>query len=312
MALPKVSVVMSTYNESINELKDSIYSILNQIYSNFDLIIVDDNPEYKKLKKYLLYISKKHKNVTLLLNKRNLGAALSRDKGIRHADGKYIAIMDADDVSVKCRLSIELKFLMKYNLDFVFPNYKLFSNYNITNEIYTMNSITNQFQLYKIFSKINDISINSGWLVKKKIFKKLNGYRDIIDEDYDFIARAIISNYSLGYIHDVLIYKRYRKNSVMRKNSLKIYLTSRYIKYFLKKRKIFYMNDFDKFIANNFDERRALRFNKFVVECHNVRYKLSIKNLLKLFYMLCSTNFAVKYVIDKLSISLKNKKLSKE
>lgn len=110
----KVSVVMSTYETPKLYLKKAVDSILAQTYKNFELIIVCDGSkeEYDYLKSE--YSDDK---IKLILNKENQGLPRSLNLGIEKSTGKYIARMDSDDISLPNRLSEELDFLRKHNLD---------------------------------------------------------------------------------------------------------------------------------------------------------------------------------------------------
>ena len=99
--IPLLSIVMATYNRA-NVVGRAIDSILNQTYKNFELIIVDDGSTdrtYEVLKKY----AAKDKRI-VLLKQNNLGLAAARNAGVGKVQGKFIAFMDDDDVSVSNRL----------------------------------------------------------------------------------------------------------------------------------------------------------------------------------------------------------------
>ena len=108
---PKASVVMSVYNEKIEWLKQSIDSILHQTFTDFEFIIVIDNPHYEEGIKLLIDYSTSDSRIILLFNESNIGLTKSLNKGIREAKGKYIVRMDADDVSIIGRLAKQIKFM---------------------------------------------------------------------------------------------------------------------------------------------------------------------------------------------------------
>ena len=107
--MKKIIVLMSTFNDG-TELDHSISSILQQTYSNFDFVIVDDhstNGTYEKLLSY----SKKDRRIVLIRNDENIGFSKSLNKGILSSSSDFIARMDADDVSDPERLEREVSFL---------------------------------------------------------------------------------------------------------------------------------------------------------------------------------------------------------
>ena len=109
-----ISVIMSTFNESEEELLLSIQSILNQTYANFEFIIVNDNPENTQLKMMLEKFEQQDPRIRLVRNEKNIGLAVSLNKGIDIAQGEYIARMDADDISRPKRLERQYQFLEKH------------------------------------------------------------------------------------------------------------------------------------------------------------------------------------------------------
>ena len=107
--MPKVSVVMSCYNEEKTVAK-AIESILAQSFDDFEFIIVDDGSEDQTLDILNSYGKKDHR-VKILRNDQNLGLAASLNIGINEAVGQYICRMDADDESLKHRLEIQNDYL---------------------------------------------------------------------------------------------------------------------------------------------------------------------------------------------------------
>lgn len=104
---PLVSVVMSVYN-SERYLRESVESILSQTFTDFEFIIIDDGSVDKSNS---ILQSFTDPRIKVLSNNKNLGLIVSLNKGFDEAKGKYIARMDADDVSLPERLQKQVKFL---------------------------------------------------------------------------------------------------------------------------------------------------------------------------------------------------------
>lgn len=110
--LPLISVVMPVWNAG-SFLVPAIESILNQTYQSFEFIIVDDastDGSCQTLQKY----ARSDKRITLLRNDHNCGVSITVKKAISYAKGKYLARMDADDVSHLDRLEKQLLFLKSH------------------------------------------------------------------------------------------------------------------------------------------------------------------------------------------------------
>ena len=108
---PKISVLTPIYNTHESDLRAMIDSILNQTYTDFEFLILNDSPDNKKLKEIVK--SYKDKRIKYYENKENLGITKSRNKLIDLARGEYLAVADHDDISMPNRFELELNFLEK-------------------------------------------------------------------------------------------------------------------------------------------------------------------------------------------------------
>ncbi|PSO83704.1 MAG: hypothetical protein BRC41_11810, partial [Cyanobacteria bacterium QH_9_48_43] len=94
----KISVVMPVYNGA-NYIREAVESILNQTFTDFEFIVIDDcstDRSWEILTKY----ANQDQRVKLFKNEENLGVTKSLNKGLKLAQGDYIARQDADDVSL--------------------------------------------------------------------------------------------------------------------------------------------------------------------------------------------------------------------
>ena len=110
---PKVSIIMSVYN-GLLYLEESIESILNQSFTDFEFIIIDDcstDNSWDILNKY----AKKDTRIKLHKNEVNIGLTKSLNKGLRLAKGEYIARQDADDISLPTRFEKQVSFLQEHS-----------------------------------------------------------------------------------------------------------------------------------------------------------------------------------------------------
>ena len=111
--MKNISVLMSVYNEPLDWLKGSIESILNQTFTEFEFIIVNDNPAGEELRDILKKYKNQDERITIIENPENLGLTKSLNIGIKEAKAEYIARMDADDISLPERLKLQYQFLEK-------------------------------------------------------------------------------------------------------------------------------------------------------------------------------------------------------
>ena len=110
-----ISVIMGVYNEKIEWVEKAILSIINQTYTNFEFIVILDNPQNEELKNLISEFSLKDKRIKLYVNEENIGLINTLNKGLKLAKGKYIARMDADDISCGDRFEKQINFLEQNN-----------------------------------------------------------------------------------------------------------------------------------------------------------------------------------------------------
>lgn len=117
-----VSIIIPVYNAS-HFLEETINSIQEQTYSNWEAIFIDDcssDNSYSLIKKY----QKEDKRIKLIKNKTNSGAAISRNNGISKAKGDYLCFLDADDKWHPKKIANQIKFMQKLNCEFSFTGYQ--------------------------------------------------------------------------------------------------------------------------------------------------------------------------------------------
>jgi glycosyltransferase involved in cell wall biosynthesis/GT2 family glycosyltransferase len=108
--IPKISVIMSVYNDE-KYLKEAVESILNQTYSDFEFIIVNDGST-DNTKKILHQFS--DPRIKIINNEKNIGLTKSLNIALKSARGEYIARMDGDDISHPLRFEKQVAFLEKH------------------------------------------------------------------------------------------------------------------------------------------------------------------------------------------------------
>lgn len=120
--IPRISVVIPVYDRT-DVLRQSIDSILNQTYQNFELIIVCDGSPDETLKIVDEY--KDHEKVRIFKYYNNSGNAVrGRNKAIREARGEFLAFQDSDDIAEPNRLEISLNYINEFKADVVYGGWR--------------------------------------------------------------------------------------------------------------------------------------------------------------------------------------------
>jgi glycosyltransferase involved in cell wall biosynthesis len=107
MDLPLVSVAMPVYNAE-KYIKQAIDSVLGQTYTHFELVIVNDGSNDRS--KEIIH-SYSDNRIRYFENEINLGIAKTRNRCIQYSNGKYIAVLDNDDIAKATRLEKQVEFL---------------------------------------------------------------------------------------------------------------------------------------------------------------------------------------------------------
>lgn len=115
-----VSIVMPSYNTA-NFIAESIQSVIAQTYKEWELIIVDDCSHDNTDRVVKLYLG--DSRIRYIKNEKNSGAAISRNRALREAKGKWIAFLDSDDLWMPDKLEKQIRFMETNGYHFSYTNY---------------------------------------------------------------------------------------------------------------------------------------------------------------------------------------------
>ena len=218
-----VSIIMPSYNTG-KFIKETINSVIAQTYSNWELIIVDDcsTDNTDEIVKSI-----NDNRIIYLKNETNSGAAISRNKALREAKGRWIAFLDSDDLWKNDKLEKQIKFMKENNCYFSYTNYiEIDENDNTNGKRITgpkkitktgmfnycwPGCLTVMYYANKIgLIQIEDIKKNNDYAMWLKVCKKADCY--LLSEDLAMYRKrnGSISNHS----YTALIkwhYKLYRE-----------------------------------------------------------------------------------------------------
>jgi len=171
-----VSIIMPSYNTG-KYIKETIESVVNQTYTNWELIIVDDCSTDNTDE--IIKVFNNDKRIKYLKNEKNSGAAVSRNIALREAKGKYIAFLDSDDLWKKEKLDKQIKFMKENNYDFTYTDYRIKLNDNWLPYINTGPNVITKRKLYNYcyFSTITVMyNVEKIGLIQIADIKKNNDY----------------------------------------------------------------------------------------------------------------------------------------
>ena len=282
---PLISVIVITYNRK-ELLKETIDSIINQTYKNFELIIVDNYSDYD----FFSYIkSFNDDRIKPYQNQNNGIIAVNRNYGIKKAKGEYIAFCDDDDLWKPKKLLVSLDYMEKYSADIVYHDLyyknnkgklKLFNNKTKTREfnkpvkndlLYNGNGINNSSVVIK-----KDVLLNVGLITEDK--------NKISWEDYHTWIKIAENNYIFKQIPICLGY--YRIGNQKKSCDSQIFKNFNNIRLY-----------YSEFIGNR--DLWWIHYIKSKVYFNSKDYKSTIAELKKINYNLISVSVRLKiyYII---------------
>lgn len=192
---PLVSVIIPFYSGK-NWLLEAIESVENQIYSNYEIIIINDGS-----KENISDIKNGYNQINII-NKSNGGPASARNLGIQKSMGKYIAFLDSDDIWMPHKLSFQIKEMEENNYYWSHHSYEMFWENRTKSKI--IDTSKHSGKVYKdcfISFKVQTSSV----VVLKSILENKNILFDVnkrYGQDTDFYKQISLL-YPIGYVEGI-------------------------------------------------------------------------------------------------------------
>ena len=223
-----ISVLTSVYNETLAEIRESIDSILGQSYTDFELIIVLDRPEYGEGLALLQEYAAKDQRVKVLVNEKNIGLALSMNYAAEHAAGEYLLRMDADDVCLPGRFQLQYDAISSGKYDLVCGNYDFMDENG--NLLPQKPPVFTDGQLDALLPYRNIIH-HPTVIMTAKAFWEAGAYRNYpCAQDYDLWLRMKCNRCKMHMMPEKLIKYRVRQASTTVQKRYKQSCTIEYIR----------------------------------------------------------------------------------
>ena len=292
---PLVSFIIAVYNgESF--IEDCISSILNQSYNNLEIVIIDDGSTDSTN----LILSKISKNsrikITILKNNSNLGLTRSLNIAVSHAQGQWLARLDADDLSKENRIESQINFAIKNTQYSIIGSSCDFIDIK-GNYLYSKYYPSEHHQIKSTLEKAGAFFPHSSVLIKKDVFLKLGGYNNYMkySQDFELWLRAL-SKYKIYSINEPLVSIRIHSKRISNHregNNQLIYSRACLIAHwlstdFLIKRSIIYstqnwsklLDEVTLFISSNPYYLGRKYYIKFIKKLNIYQLFLNLKNLI--------------------------------
>jgi len=208
----EISVILPVYNRKSKIIR-AIKSVLNQSFKNFELIIVDDGSTDGTDKSVFTFMEN-YDNIKYIKH-HNSGTAISLNRGIKLAEGKYITFIDSDD---------------EYEINHLKLRYEYFRLNNKTDLIHsTCKFIGKETDMYvpdarntKMLIHLKDCIIGATFFGKSEVFSALNGFKKVYSYDSEFYRRAKRKFNVEKVDFPTYLYYRNSKDSILTKLKNKI------------------------------------------------------------------------------------------
>lgn len=205
-----ISIITPVHN-SAKFITETIQSVQNQSYSNWEMILVDDCSEDNSVI-IIKELMESDPRIKLLENEENSGPAITRNRGIKEANGEFLTFLDGDDIWLPTFLEKSLRSCIENNYEFVFASYKRYDE--------ELNPFISDFVVpkkvdYKSILKACPIPCLTAFIDIRRIGRF---YMPIMNKRQDWgLWLAILKNVDYAYgIKEPLAIYRMRKNSVSR------------------------------------------------------------------------------------------------
>jgi glycosyltransferase involved in cell wall biosynthesis len=217
--MKKVSVVLPFYN-GITLLEDALQSVINQTYSNIEIIVVNDG----STENVDFFLEKYAKNIKYVHRDMNGGCAAGRNTGIEHSTGDYIAFMDSDDIWLPTKIEKQVAIMEKTGA--MWSNTGFYHWYPIKNKLVKINTCMNYGMVFPeimIAFKIchPSVMIRREWFDQGKHYYYNEDYR--YGQDTELFSK-IAYLYPLALVNEPLVKMRMRGTNTNKRARLRIAL----------------------------------------------------------------------------------------
>ena len=213
---PRISVIMSVYNAEVY-LEEAIESILNQSFSDFEFLILDDCSVDNSAHILSIFASRDAR-IKVFTNKENLGLTKSLNKLIFLANGEFLARMDADDISLVERFKEQISFFNTHPAVDIVGTFS--QDISEIGEVMGERTVpVSHKEIIKLLPKLNPLS-HPTVMMRASVISKIGGYdeRFRTSQDYHLWFKAIGNGFKINNIPKTLFQYRMNDNYASRKN----------------------------------------------------------------------------------------------
>lgn len=226
----KISIIIPVYNAE-DFIFECYNSIKNQTYKDLEVIFINDcstDSSYSKL----IDLQELYRNIKIINNKINKGAAFSRNEGIKIAKGEYIYFMDVDDIITPNCIELLANTVIQYNnpdiicSNFISEEYK-YNNTKETKYLHNNDEIRKSYFNHEIYEMPWNKLINTNYVITNSLF-----FEDIYHEDTPWsFAIALTANSMVLLPHKTYNYRTFESSKMSIRKDIKKIIHDQYISF---------------------------------------------------------------------------------
>lgn len=200
---PSIDIIIPNYNKA-KYLKECLESVINQTYKNWKIYLIDDfsNDDSRRI----LNDYRSYDNIKLIFTDKNYGPHHCRNLGIEQSNSDYVAFLDSDDFWPKEKLNLQIKDMLKNDLDFTYTDISYFKDSTVKKKI----ELPNFYDLSNFI--LSSTMSTSSILLKREIISKIK-FKDVMHEDYLFKCDILRENINAIKIKNTFVFYRMTKQN---------------------------------------------------------------------------------------------------
>lgn len=309
--VPEITIAIPTYKRA-DLLKEAIDSAINQTgYNNYDIVVVDNNPE-RGCETEKLMKSYNNPKISYFKNSENLGMAGNWNRLYTLAKGKWVTMLHDDDYLLKDYL-IEVKKFLIEKFDVINISYLKWDESKYKEPLVPIKKKVSYIYKYSPFDFLFGFKVGAplGMIIKKEFMKKIGGFSDSFypSMDYAFMVRATNYGHVIKLLSKELAVYRYRVNETLNYENMEKFIKMNFFikncviqnlskKTYIEK----YFNRYFNSYSNKYIDSATIRFG-FDTSILIEKYK-SLDKLKESHFALINTFYSIYYILKKLYYSI--------
>ena len=206
---PMISILMPTYNTTPAILRETLDSVLNQLYPVWQLCVVDDASSDPKVRKILEQYARQDSRIKLSFQEINAGIAKTTNRALKMAEGEYVALLDHDDILEKQALFRVAESILTDNPDLIYSDeVMVFKDGNDVHDFVFRPAFS--LELLRSHPYIVHLAV-----IRTDLLRKLGGLDESlpISQDYDLFLRVVEQAETIVHIPEILYRWRQQNRS---------------------------------------------------------------------------------------------------